>query len=312
MRKVIAIFSASLSLAASAAYAQDSDTGAAAEHLYSDPDAGALTGLTTAMVRDAADLVTEGRIYRLGIVSGPDTPVWGDRTYEMQIIDLAPDGPLGPNKVTAHDDRVHTHLGIGTQIDGLGHVGIDGVHYNGVPASEIMREDGLIRYGAENIPAIATRGVLIDMAAHRGVEVLEPMAQFGAEEVQAAAAAQGVEVRAGDVVLFHTGWLARINDAEMFINQAPGINADGAAWLVEQGVVAVGADTSGLETNAPPEDGAVLPVHAMLIAQNGIYILETIDTRELAADGVHEFMFVLGAARMKGSVQAIVNPVAIR
>ncbi len=298
-----------LTLAAFAASAQADDGNAAAEQLYSDADAGALTGLTTAMVRDAADLVTEGRIYRLGIVSGPETPVWGERAYDMQITDL---GEFGPNKVTGHDDRVETHLGIGTQIDGLGHIGIDGVHYNGVPASDIMREDGLIRYGAENIPAIATRGVLIDIAAHRGVDVLEPMAQFGAEEVQAAAAAQGVEVRAGDVVLFHTGWLSTIDNAQAFVSQAPGINADGAAWLVEQGVVAVGADTAGLETNAPSEDGVFLPVHAMLIARHGIYILETIDTRELAADGVHEFMFVLGAARMKGSVQAIVNPVAIR
>ncbi|MWV28486.1 cyclase family protein [Aurantiacibacter rhizosphaerae] len=306
MRKLI-ITSAALALSACAAQAQES--GGSAPQLYDDPDAGALTGLTTAMVRDAADLVTEGKVYRLGIVSGPDTPVWGDRTYSMSIVDL---GVNGPNKVTGHDDRVETHLGIGTQIDGLGHIGIDGVHYNGVPYTDIMREDGLIRYGAENIPAIATRGVLIDMAAHRGVDVLEPMAQFGAAEIQAAAAAQGVQVRAGDVVLFHTGWLSTMGDAEKFIAQAPGINADGAAWLVEQGVVAVGADTAGLETNAPPADGTVLPVHAMLIAQNGIYILETIDTRELAADGAHEFMFVLGAPRLKGSVQAIINPVAIR
>ncbi len=308
MRKLVGI-SAALMLTACAAQAKDVDTATADEQLYSDADAGALTRLTTGMVRDAADLVTTGKVYRLGIVSGPETPVWGDRTYAMSIVDL---GVNGPNRVTGHDDRVETHLGIGTQIDGLGHIGIDGVHYNGVRNTDIMREDGLIRYGAENIPAIATRGVLIDMAAHRGVDVLDPMAQFGAEEVQAAAAAQGVEVRAGDVVLFHTGWLSTIDDAEKFIAQAPGINADGAAWLVEQGVVAVGADTAGLETNAPPEDGTVLPVHAMLIAQNGIYILETIDTRDLAADGVHEFMFVLGAARLKGSVQAIINPVAIR
>lgn len=308
MRELVAV-AAALAIAGCAAEAQEGNAGEGAEQLYSDPDAGALTGLTTAMVRDAADLVTEGKIYRLGVVSGPDTPVWGDRSYEMQIVDL---GVNGPNKVTGHDDRVLTHLGIGSQIDGLGHIGIDGVHYRGVPADEIMREDGLVRYGAENIPAIATRGVLIDMAAHRGVDVIEPLAQFDAAEVQAAAAEQGVEVRPGDVVLFHTGWLSTMNDAETFISQAPGINADAAAWLVEQGVVAVGSDTAGLETNAPPEDGTVLPVHAMLIAENGIYILETIDTRELAADGVHEFMFVLGAPRMKGSVQAMVNPVAIR
>ncbi len=311
MRNLIAV-TAAMTLAACAAQAQDvqsaSET-APPQQLYTDADAGALTALTTTMVRDAADLVKEGKVYRLGVVSGPETPVWGNRTYSMQIIDL---GVTGPNKVTGHDDRVETHLGIGTQIDGLGHIGIDGVHYNGVPASAIMREDGLIRYGAENIPAIAARGVLIDMAAHRGVDVIEPLAAFDAAEVQAAARAQGVEVRPGDVVLFHTGWLSRMGETDVFITQAPGIDADAAAWLVEQGVVAVGSDTAGLETNAPSADGKVLPVHAMLIAENGIYILETVDTRQLAADGAHEFMFVLGAARLKGSVQAIVNPVAIR
>jgi kynurenine formamidase len=288
---------------------ESADAGGEGEQLYSDPDAGALTGLTTALVRNAAGLVTEGKVYALGVVSGPDTPVWGERTFEMQIFDL---GENGPNKVTGHDDRVETHLGIGTQIDGLGHVGIDGVHYNGVPNTEIMRPDGLIRYGAENIPPIATRGVLIDMAAYRGVEVNEPLDSFDAADVQAAAAEQGVTIGAGDVVLFHTGWLNRMDEGELFISQAPGINTDAAQWLAEQGVVAVGSDTAGLETNAPYEDGSVLPVHALLIAEKGIYILETVDTRGLAADGVNEFMFVLGAPRLQGSVQAIINPVAIR
>jgi len=311
MRKLVAA-AAVMVLAACNGQADDSEASADAapsEQLYSDADAGALTRLTTGMVRDAADLVTEGKVYRLGVVSGPETPVWGERTYSMQIFDL---GVNGPNKVTGHDDRVETHLGIGTQIDGLGHIGLDGVHYNGVPNTDIMREDGLIRYGAENIPGIATRGVMIDMAAYKGVDVNEPMDSFSAADIQAAAEEQGVTVQEGDVVLIHTGWLNRIGETDVFINQAPGINADAAAWLVEQGVVAVGSDSASGETNAPDPEGRVLPVHAMLIAENGIYILETIDTRELAADGVHEFMFVLGAPRLQGSVQAIVNPIAIR
>ena len=311
MRKLVAA-AAVMVLAACNGQADDSEASADAapsEQLYSDADAGALTRLTTGMVRDAADLVTEGKVYRLGVVSGPETPVWGERTYSMQIFDL---GVNGPNKVTGHDDRVETHLGIGTQIDGLGHIGLDGVHYNGVPNTDIMREDGLIRYGAENIPGIATRGVMIDMAAYKGVDVNEPMDSFSAADIQAAAEEQGVTVQEGDVVLIHTGWLNRIGETDVFINQAPGINADGAQWLADQGVVAVGSDTSSGETNAPDPEGRVLPVHAMLIAERGIYILETVDTRDLAADGVHEFMFVLGAPRLQGSVQAIVNPVAIR
>ncbi len=307
MRILVAM--AALGLAACNGQAEEEATSDPGEQLYSDPDVGAATVLTTGMVRDAADLVTDGKVYRLGVVSGPDSPVFGDRSYAMEIIDL---GTFGPNEVTGNDDRLTAHLGIGTQIDGLGHIGIAGVHYNGVPRSEVVQPDGLVRYGAENIPPIVTRGVMIDMAAYRGVDVNEPNDSFGAADLQAAAEAQGVEVRRGDVVLVHTGWLARIGEPDVFINQAPGINGDAADWLAEQGVVAVGSDSSSGETNAPDPEGRVLPVHATLIAEHGIYILETVDTRELAADGTHEFMFVLGAPRLQGSVQAIVNPIAIR
>ena len=309
MRKLVAATAVLALAACSTQPAEETEANGEGEQLYSDPDVGALTALTTAMVRDAAGLVTEGKVYRLGVVSGPDTPVFGDRSYAMETIDL---GMFGPNQVTGNDDRVTTHLGIGTQIDGLGHIGINGVHYGGVPRSEVVSPDGLVRYGAENIPPIVTRGVMLDMAAYRGVEVNEPIDSFGAADLQAAAEAQGVEIRPGDVVLVHTGWLERIDEPELFINQAPGINADGAEWLADQGVVAVGSDSASGESNAPDPEGRVLPVHAMLIAERGIYILETVDTRDLAADGVHEFMFVLGPPRLQGSVQAIVNPVAIR
>lgn len=307
MRRLVVM--TALALAACSPAAEDASEGDPGELLNTDPDAGAFGRLTSGMVRDAAGLVTEGKVYRLGLVTGPDTPVYGDRAFAMETYEL---GNFGPNHVTGNDDRVTTHIGIGTQVDGLGHIGIDGVHYNGVPVSEVLTPNGLARYGTQDLPAVATRGVMIDMALHFGVETLEPLGQFGAADIQAAAAEQGVEVRAGDVVLFNTGWLAEMGDADKFINQAPGLNADGAAWLVEQGVVAVGADTAALETSAPTDDGTVLPVHAMLIAENGIFILEGIDTRALAADGAHEFMFVLGAPRLQGSVQAIINPVAIR
>lgn len=310
MRYLIAA-AAALGLAACNGSTEDSATAAADEpsQFADTPDIGAIANITPGMVRGATDLVTDGKVYRLGVVSGPDTPAFGDREYAIEIIDL---GTFGPNNVTGNDDRVTTHLGIGTQIDGLGHIGIDGVHYNGVPRDEIVQPDGLVRYGAENIPPIVTRGVMVDMAAYRGVEVNEPLDSFDAADLQAAAEAQGVEIRRGDVVLVHTGWLNRIDESELFVSQAPGINGDAARWLAEVGVVAVGSDSASGETNAPDPDGLFLPVHATLIAENGIYILETVDTRELAADGVHEFMFVLGAPRMQGSVQAIVNPVAIR
>ena len=150
------------------------------------------------------------------------------------------------------------------------------------------------------------------MAKHFGVERLDPMASFGSEEIKAAAEAQGVSIEAGDVVLFHTGWLSlEKEDPEAYIAQQPGIDLDGATYLAELGVVAIGADSAALETMTFPE-GILFPVHQYLLVDAGVYVLETMNTHELAADGVYEFFFVLGQPRFAGSVQAVINPVAIR
>ena len=127
------------------------------------------------------------------------------------------------------------------------------------------------------------------------------------------ARAQGVEIRKGDVVLFHTGWLPlSASDPKRFMTGEPGLGVDGARYLAGLGVVAIGADTWGLEAVPAEKSDEVFPVHPELLAKNGVYILENMDTAALAADGVHEFLFVLGQPRFVGSVQAVINPVAIR
>ena len=92
----------------------------------------------------------------------------------------------------------------------------------------------------------------------------------------------------------------------------PGLGVDGAVWLARQGVVAVGSDTWGLEVIPHEDANLAFPVHQELLTKNGVYILENMDTRELAKDEGWEFMFVLGQPRFEGSVQAVINPIAIR
>lgn len=280
-----------------------------AEGFGPDDTIGAANLIDAAKTRAAAGLVAEGRVYALGVVTGRSTPAYPGRSFDIEIFGGP---PAGSNAMTGHDDRLETHIGIGSQIDGLAHIGRNGVHYNGIRAEDIFDAEGLTALGTENIPPIATRGVMIDMAAHFGVERLAPLQGFGQTEIEAAAAAQGVAIGTGDVVLFHTGWLTMAEeDPEAFIGQQPGINEDGARYLAELGVVAIGADSAALETLAF-ENGVVFPVHQMLLVDYGVYVLETINTHELAADGVHEFLFVLGQPRFEGSVQAVINPVAIR
>lgn len=309
----LATLAAGVAIMAACSGGMQAESGEAAAELApgeADPELGMATTITPAMTADAATLVREGKVYPLGIVTGPGTVPYPGRSFGIETFSLGE--AQGTNRVTGHDDRLVTHVGIGSQIDGLGHIGRDGVHYGGARAEDFFTESGLTRFGTDKIPPIATRGVLIDMARQFGVGRLEPMASFGADEIAAAAEAQGVTIRAGDVVLFHTGWLSMSDeDPAAFIGQQPGINEAGAEYLAGLGVVAVGADSAALETMAF-EDGKVFPVHAALLVDHGIYILETMNTGPLAADEAWEFFFVLGQPRFEGAVQAVINPVAIR
>ena len=122
-------------------------------------------------------------------------------------------------------------------------------------------------------------------------------------------------MRCGDVVIFRTGWLDQLatpGNEETFSSTEPGLGVEGAKFLASLGAIAIGADNWGIEVVPFEVPDEVFPVHQVLLQQSGVYILENIRTDELAADGVHEFMFVLGVPRLVGSVQAVVTPVAIR
>ncbi|MBI1339220.1 cyclase family protein [bacterium] len=274
---------------------------------------GAANNLSPETTRRAARLVKTGKTYELGVKTGPSTPAFGNsRTYTVErLYNGDPTRHDGSDRVTAFDERVTTSMGIGTQIDGLAHLGVDNHAYNGVTAEELSKSFAL---HTADIPPFVTRGVLIDMARHFEVEALSAGQAFNEAEIKAAAAAQGVKIRKGDVVLFHTGWMgAKMASApDEFRSRQPGLGEGGAIYLAGLGVVAVGADTVALEA-IPFEDPAkVFVVHQTLLAKTGVYILETVDTRELAKDRAKEFMFVAAAPRFEGTVQIVVNPVAIR
>ena len=154
------------------------------------------------------------------------------------------------------------------------------------------------------------------MTKYYEVDIVPNGTAFNSREIDEVATRQDVEIREGDVVLFHTGWLkqfAQMGEGEPEIGfPEPGIGVEGARYLAGKGVVAVGADTWALEAIPFEKEAERFPVHQELLAKNGTYILENMNTAALAADAAYEFMFVLGAPRMAGAVQTIVNPVAIR
>ncbi len=281
---------------------------------------GAANYLTPALALQAARLVKTGKVYSLGITVNTTTPAFPPRTCAIYIVQPGQTGSaegLGNTHTTYNDDILNCWTGIGTQLDGLGHIGVGDRYYNGLKWGEFATIGGLKKLGADTVPPMVTRGVMLDMAAHYGVDVVKEGTAFNQAEIDAVAKKQGVEIRQGDVVIFHTGWLSLIEkDPKRYGAAEPGIGREGARYLVSKGVVAVGADTWGLEV-IPFEkkgavDGGVFEVHQILLPMSGTYILENINTAELAKDKAYEFMFVLGQNKYQGSVQSMINPVAIR
>lgn len=298
------------------------DTSAAQECVPSkwgaEDELGAANYVTPEAVLAATQLVRKGEVHPLGIVIDPNMPAFPPRKMMLQVVQTGQQHGRSLEQdygwaLSFNDDLAQLWWGMGPQIDGLAHFGESGVFYNCNDGEDFAELTGVTKMGVHNIPPLVGRAVLIDMAKHFGVESLEGGQGFGPEDIRAAVEAQDVEIQRGDVVLFHTGWTdAKLeSDPQTWVSTEPGITNDAATYLASLEVMAVGADTWGVEVVPPVEGDKVFGGHGILLKQHGIYLLETMNTGRLAEEGVNEFMFVLGQARVKGAVQMMINPVAM-
>lgn len=310
-----AVFAASVLLPLSQIYAQQKPC-ATASAFGPDDQIGNVRYITPDKTLAATKLVTTGKAYRLGIETNKDTPAYGTRKFAITVLqpDQAGGAALGPTRTTYNDDIITGWAGVGSQIDGLGHAGIDGLYFNCNRAAEFTRADGLTKLGIENVPAIATRGVLLDMAGYFGTDRVKEGTAFNRAEIEGAMRRQGIKtIEKGDVVLFYTGWLKLIGkDNKRFISGNPGLGREGARYLALLGVAMIGNDTSNFEVIPFEKDVGLYEVHQILLAQNGIYILENMNTEAMVKDKAWEFLFTLGPPRITGGVQAIINPIAVK
>ena len=272
---------------------------------------GALNNLSNEIVMDAAKLIDKGKVYSLAIETNESSSDRYSRFYRVKTYPMTP-VELGPNNFTAYESTILTNDGLGTTIDGLGHAGMGRRYYNGVPEARVLSLGGLQRYGMESLPPIVSRGVLLDMETYYGRGSLGAGTEFNSKEIAGAAKTQGIQIRKGDVVIFHTGWLTKLwSDKDTYLSKQPGLGVDGAHYLIRKGVVLVGIDARTIEAH-PADYPEIAPVHQELLTKNGVYILEHMDTRAIHEDKVSEFLFVLGIPKLRGTVQGIVNPIAIR
>jgi kynurenine formamidase len=277
-----------------------------------DDQRGAANRITPAKVLEAKNLMTRGTVYQLGRVYEAGMPLFGTRHFSLRIPQTY--GPMGTNRTMYHDEIVSAEIGqVGTQFDGLGHIGVGDLFYNGHDRHEFSHGDGLAKLGVENVGALVTRGVLVDVAAFKGVARLDSAYEITRADLNGALERQGTAVRSGDVVVVHTGWgsLWGVNNAA-FGATAPGVGLDAAQYLVDREVVLVGSDTWATEVVPNPNPDLQFPVHQLLIPRNGIYIFENLLTEELARDRVYEFAFFFAPLRLKGGTGSPANPLAIR
>ena len=273
---------------------------------------GAANRITPQKVLEAKGLITRGTVYQLGHVYESTMPLFGTRHFSLKIPQTF--GPQGSNNLRFHDELVSGELGqVGTQFDGLGHIGIGDLFYNGNNRADFSRPDGLEKLGIENVGPIVTRGVLVDVAAYKGVARLEGGYEITLADLRGALERQRMEIRSGDVIIMHTGWssLWKVDNAA-FGATSPGIGLEAARWLVEREVVIVGSDTWSMEVVPNPDASLAFPVHQLLIPRNGIYIFENLVTEELARDRVYEFAFFFAPLKLKGATGSPANPLAIR
>ena len=279
---------------------------------------GAANRVTPERTLAAASLVREGISHPLGIVITPGMPAYPPRDIQLQVVQPGQHFRTDTTELfgwnaSANDDLVQMWLGSGPQLDGLGHMGEGGEFYNCNQGKDFSEITGLTRLDISQVPPLVARGVLIDMAKHFDTDHLKAGQPITRQDIEAAMDAQGVRAGEGDVILFHTGWTdAKLaSEPAEWVSTIPGITNDAAHYLASLKPTAVGADTWGLGAVPPIEGDKVFYDHVVLLKQNGIFILETMNTGRLAAEGVAEFMFVLGQARLKGAVQMVINPVAM-
>ncbi len=265
-----------------------------------------------------------GKVYDLSVEYFIGMPSWqaaGDPHYRMWMTHTPHgtviDDPLHLGRTmnervsyTGAAISMYTHMG--THIDALNHFGLDGRIWNGFSAAEHVGDRGWQVAGAENIPPIIARGILIDVAAAKGVNMLPDGYRVTRDDLKKALEKQKTELREGDVVLIRTGRMQRYADADAYMANSPGMGLEAARFLVEDsGAMIVGADNLSFEAFPSELETDYVAVHTYLLAEQGTPIIELAYLEELSRDQVFEFAFIGGSLKLRGADAAPIRPIAI-
>ena len=273
---------------------------------------GSMNHQKPAAVMNAAKLIKSGEIIELAHVLGPQMPFSGTRRFDVHTKRTFMN--QFSNQRGSNEELVVTELGqVGTQFDGFAHQTHLDSWYNCFKVSENATRSGFTKLGVEKVGMIMTRGVLIDVAGLKGVDILPDTYEITVQDLQQALARQGTKLQPGDAILIHTGW-SRLYGKEnaRYMKTCPGVGVAAAEWLVKQDPLLVGADNWPVEVAPNPDPQLSLPGHQIFLVVNGVHILENLKLDELVAKKVYEFAFAMQPLKIQGGTGSTVSPVAIR
>ena len=299
-----------------------------------DDQIGATNRITPAVTKAAAAEIQTGAVFPMAYDLVDGVPLFGTRFTKTMLTTFAlvPGAEYGKNKLSYMEDTYLSQSHVGTHIDGMGHIGIQDCYYNQTPMGKFVTQNGIKKLGLEHLKTFATRGVVLDMvkvfqeanklktnAACRtpcldGGTVITPA------DIQAALKMYDVTLREGDAVFIHTGWgdlFKQFPAQNVNYNKSEaGIGKAAAQWLADQKVVLVGADNWAVEV-IPSEDAQeAFPVHALLLTDNGIHIIENVRTDLIAAEAASSkratFFLSMTVPKAAGTTGTFVNIEAIR
>jgi kynurenine formamidase len=272
----------------------------------------------------AAKLIRTGEVVTLGFHLSAALPLIGSRRFDLHTKrSTATDpGTRGEN-----EEIVITELGqVGTQLDAFAHQIYGGEYYNCITNHEMSFPDatstelsagarqGFPKLGVEKIPDIMTRGVLIDVAGLKNVDMLQGGYVITADDLQQALAKENVKLEPGDAVMINTGWgkLYTVKDKEKYLKSSPGIGIEAAQWLLKQNPMLVGADNCCVEPRPYPEQKMNLPIHAMYLIAYGVYLVENLKLDQLAAEHAYETAYIMTPLKIDGATGSTIAPIAVR
>src|SRR2546426_6983135 len=260
----------------------------------------------------ATKLIKTGEHIELAHVRAADMPLFGTRRFDVHTKRTF----MNPqsNRRGSNEEVVIGEMGqVGTQFDGFSHQTIGDSLYNCFKQDDISTRGGFTKLGIEKVGTLMTRGVLIDVAGLKGVDMLGDSYEITPQDLQQALQKQGVPLQKGDAVVIHTGWSKLwAKDNTRYSKTCPGIGVAAAEWLAKQDPMLVGSDNWPVEVAPNPDKEISLPVHQIMLVVNGIHLLENMKLDELAAKKGYEFAFVMQPLKLKGFTGSTVAPSAIR